>query len=80
MIEKTGLDPRQKVEELTMDQLETVADTFPDVAGWELGESYDSDSAAPDWVEDLWESPTDAGETGSSEAATTSDDAPTDNS
>lgn len=62
VIEKAGLDPDQKVESLTIDQVETFADTFPDVAGWQLGESLERTADTP--ADDVWtddNSTTDAG-------------------
>lgn len=55
ILETTNLNPESKVSELTLDQIETVADTFPDIAGWQLGESHDRGSDPPSGTNDLWD-------------------------
>lgn len=52
ILENARLDPATRVAELTLDQIGTVADTFPDIAGWRLGESVEAapdESSGPAW-------------------------------
>lgn len=70
ILETSNLDPHAKVEELTLDQIETVADTFPDIAGWQLGESIEGSAEAPTDSNGSWDVAT----------STATESAPSDNS
>jgi hypothetical protein len=61
ILESTRLDPNALVDELTLDQIGTVADTFPDIAGWQLGESLESTPDSADGSGgNEWDDPTPA--------------------
>jgi len=55
--QQTGVDPNQKIEDMTDEQLLSVAEVCQEQAGWLTGETYERGGPAPNWVESLWEQP-----------------------
>ncbi len=52
--QQMGLDPQQRIEELTEEQLQGVAEACEAQAHWIPGATYESGEATPDWMESVW--------------------------